>query len=407
MTGQRYAVIVVGGGLVGASLALALARSRVSVALVDERPIRAGGQPGFDDRPLALAQSSRRILTGLGVWSGLEPGATPIRHIHVSDRGHFGVTRLDAARVGVEAFGHVITARVLGHHLCEALGSDGPDQYCPVRVGEVRVVDDAVSVRALADDGTALHLRAALLVLADGGRSAIGRAPGAQAKVRSYGQTAIAGNVLPERDHRGTAYERFTEQGPLALLPMSHGRCGLIWTTGEAEAHSLQTRPEEEFFRALRRRFGGRLGEFLRVGARDLHPLSLVRVRRPVGTRVVMIGNAAQTLHPVAGQGFNLGLRDVAALAEVIVDAERAGEDCGAPRALERYRRWRRPDRDLVTFATDGLVRLFSNRFAPLVFARGLGLLALDTMPSLKREFARRAMGMSGKQTRLARGMAP
>ncbi len=400
---MRYEVAIVGGGPVGAGLACALGAAGVSVALLESRP---DGSSPTDARPIALSLGSKRILDTLGVWEGVRADANPIAHIHVSDRGGFGFTRLCAADHGVEALGYVVPAGALQEALDASLAAQGSvDVVRPARVRGASLAADAARLEADAAAG-ALELEARLLIAADGGRSRVREALGIGVHTRAYGQVAVVARVLPHRPHGDTAYERFTDSGPLALLPMRQGWCGLVWSTHPAESERLLSLDDERFLAALTRRFGGRLGGFERVRGRSAHPVELVRSREHARRRLVIIGNAAHQLHPVAGQGLNLGLRDAAALAEVIVDALRCGSDPGALGAVERYAAWRRRDQGSVTWFTDALVRVFSSRLGPLRAGRDFGMLAIDLVPGLKAGLARRAMGLAGHQTRLARGLS-
>lgn len=398
-------VLIVGGGMVGASLASALSSASLSVALVEAVEPEDDQHPSYDDRAIAVSLGSKRILESLQVWRHLEGHVSPIRRIHVSDRGRFGFARMVAAEHGVDAFGYVCDARSLGRAFAEDLsGRQHVQLECPAEAQTLAVEDAYVQV-AVSSADRCHPIRARLLVAADGGRSLIRRLVDIGAAERSYGQTALTANVTPTLDHRGTAYERFTDSGPLALLPMRENRCGVVWTVKDEDAADLADMDDASFLSELGERFGTRLGRFSRVGRRSRHRLSLIQAREQIRPRLAIIGNAAHTLHPIAAQGVNLGFRDVATLAQVVVDAVRAGQDPGAREVLARYASWRRDDHRGVTRFTDGLVWLFSNRLEPLAVGRNLGLLALDLMPGLKRGLAQQAMGLAGHQTRLARGL--
>lgn len=399
-------MVIVGGGMVGASLAHALGRASLPVTLIEAVAPSVAGQPSYDDRPIALSYGSWLIFNGLGLGQELRAQAAPIRTVHVSQQGRFGVTRLSASEYGVEALGFVIPARTLGTVVNRSLTQcAGEINYlCPARVASVDEGEDLIRVK-VNHAGTVKELRTRLLVVADGGSSPTRDMLRISVQASDYGQTAITANVTPGSGHRDTAYERFTPAGPLALLPLKDNRCGLIWSVPTREAQAFMAMEDARFLRLLNRRFGARLGEFERVGKRSKYPLTLIRSRRQVRRRVALVGNAAHTLHPIAGQGFNLALRDVAALAQLIVDAVRAGHDPGQGELLHTYYRWRQGDQRSVTAFTDGLVKLFGSDFAPLAAARGAGLLALDLFPPLRRVLARQAMGLSGRQTRVARGL--
>ena len=410
---ECYELAIAGGGLVGMSLAVALGRARIPVALIEARGAQRQGDSDYDSRPIALSQSSRRILVTLGVWDSLAASVTPINRIHVSDRGHFGFARLAAEDCSVDALGYVVAAAELGRSLEAALRSTDR-----VRVLRPAIVDDVqcdhasaarLSIVAAGDPparGLPSRIEAKLMVLCDGGRSALRGRLGISVSERDYGQWGITARVEARSAHGGVAYERFTAAGPMALLPMQGKHCGLVWSMDAGLAERLMALDDDGFVAALSEQFGKRLGGFVATGPRSAFPLHLITATQVVGKRFAVIGNAANHLHPVAGQGLNLGLRDAAALAEIVAGACQAGRDPGDPSLLAGYAEWRRRDQKLVSRATDALVRLFSNRFAPLVAARGLGLLAFDLCSPVKRRFGNHAMGLAGRQSRLARGLS-
>ncbi len=400
-----FDVLITGGGLVGASLACALGSQPLRVGVIEAVPFNTEGQPSYDDRTIALAYGTRRIFTAMGVWPLLEDGTTSIEKIHVSDRGHFGALRMDHRQERVEALGYVAPARILGGALGETLTRHANiTLLCPARLENLEVRANAV--HATINHGShTLAVTARLLVAADGGQSAVRETLGIDADKRDYGQCAVIANVTPVRPHHNTAYERFTETGPLALLPMSEGRCAMVWTHRAADADTIMAMDDQRFLETLQNSFGFRLGRIIKVGRRTAYPLQLIRAREHIRDRVALIGNAAHTLHPVAGQGFNLGLRDVAALADVIAAAAAEGRDIGSDEVLRRYAQWRRGDHQRVITFTDALVRVFSNNFTPLVLARDLGMTVLDLLPGVKRGIIGRAMGIAGPLPRLARGI--
>ena len=403
---DRFDLIVVGGGMVGASLARALAGCGMRVAVIEARPLDSADQPSYDDRAIALAHGSRMILQGLGVWPALAGEVEPIRSIHVSERGGFGFTRLDHRSQEVEALGYVVTARDLGRALL--LGLDelrGVELLCPAELQSFEITTRCVQVR-VAVDGGMRTLQAGLLVAADGTNSQVRQQLGIEQQVWDYAQTAVISNLTPGTPPRGTAYERFTDSGPLAMLPLKGERCALVWTLRNDDVEQVMTLPEREFLQRVQERFGYRLGKFTRAGRRASYPLKLVWAREHVRPRVALIGNAAHAVHPVTGQGFNLGLRDVAVLADVLHDARRQGGDLGALALLTAYADWRRQDQQTVALITDGLVRLFTNPLLPLRLARNLGLLALDVLPPAKRLLTRGFMGSNGRLPRLSRGLS-
>lgn len=405
-TQRRFDVAICGGGLVGASLALALARLDLKVALLEAAPFGRSDQPSFDDRTTALSNGSRRIFEGLGVWPLIERDATPIRRIHVSDQGRFGFARIDAAQQGLEALGYVVINRVMGAALWRRLGETNVTVFAPARVTAAEAAPGSRAIHCELDSGPAV-LEARLVVAADGARSVVREAAGIGAQHWEYDQVAIIANVFTQRFHDHVAYERFTPSGPLAMLPMSEGRVGLIWTLAPQVAAEVLELADAQFLERLQAAFGFRLGRLTRVGVRHRYPLSLTRADAHIAERLAVIGNAAQALHPIAGQGFNLGLRDAASLAEVLADARRDqadGFDPGEQPVLERYRAWRSADRQGIVRFTDGLVRVFTQPFGPVKLLRDVGMLAFDLMPPAKNLLSQLSLGAAGKIPRLARG---
>ena len=401
-----YDVLIIGGGLVGASMARALAPLPLSIGLVDDQTLAGRGEPGFDVRAIALAYGSRRILEGLDLWTDIAAAACPIQHIHISDRGHFGISRLHAEDYGVPALGYVCEADDLGRALARHL----PDQanltlHLPAQLAAIEMRPEHVQVTL--DDGSELHAR--LVVAADGSNSPVREALDVPTRRWDYGQTAVIATVQPGRPHQHIAYERFTDSGPMALLPLPGQRCSLVWTVAGEHSEELLQLPDAAFLQRLGERFGTRLGRFERVGRRQAFPLSQVFARDGITTRLALIGNAAHTLHPVAGQGFNLGLRDIAVLAEVIAEGiapnNQTGDDIGDLGLLRDYQARRRTDQHRTALFTDGLARVFSNPLAPVALLRNIALAALDLTPPVKRRFARSAMGLAGPQPRLALGL--
>ena len=401
---DNYDLLIVGGGMVGASLACAVAETGLRIGLVEAHTFDCDSHPGYDARSLALAYGSRLIFEGLGLWQDMSE-ATPIRHIHVSDQGRPGFARIDAKELGVDALGYVAEARLIGSALMAKLSTlSGVDFLCPARLDSIRLNADAADVTLCYGDQTS-DITAKLLVAADGAQSQVRRQLGIGAMRWDYDQSAIIANVSPERPHQNSAFERFTDDGPMALLPLDHNRCALICTVSSAAAKDLLALTDDAFIAQLQQRFGDRLGRFVKVGERQAFPLYMTKSQEQVRPRVAIIGNAAQTLHPLAGQGFNLGLRDVAVLAEILADAKKAGLDIGKPDILNAYADWRRWDRRRTIVFTDGLARLFINPLTPLRIARNLGLIVFDLFAPAKRFLARQTMGISGKLPRLTRGL--
>ena len=395
-------VAIVGGGMVGASLAVGLIGTGVRLLLIETVPFGAIAQPSFDERTTALGNASRRIFEGLSVWEAIAPEAAAIRAIHVSDAGRFGSTRLVAEEQGIEAFGYVAPNRRIGAALWSRLAQAAELALrVPGQVEDVAI--DASGVRLnVASGGRREAVTARLVVAADGAHSQIRSAAGIEATVEDYAQVAVVANVACDTPHGGIAHERFTPAGPLAVLPLADGTRSVVWACRRDDAPRVLALDDAAWLAELQSRFGWRAGRFVRAGRRASYPLKLTRAASPMATRTVLIGNAAQALHPVAGQGFNLGLRDAAMLAEVIAGSS---GDLGAPPLLEQFAAWRTRDRAGVTRFTDGLVRLFGDERFGVGLLRNLGLLLFDVSPSAKSALARVSLGFGGPTPRLARGL--
>ena len=407
-TNGQYDIVIAGGGMIGASLALALSPLGLRIAVVEAVARSKSLQPSFDDRSTALSRSTQRMFEAMGLWDEVLPAATPIRRIHVSDRGRFGFSHIDAAEQGVEALGYVVINRVLGDVLQSALASTTTvDLVCPARVVDVEVSGDGVNAVVESDGGDARELGCQLLVAADGANSAVRPMLGICAKKTDYGQHAVIGNLLPEKPIDNCAYERFTDQGPLALLPVADDRAAFVWTVSSHDAARVLDLDDDAFLGELQEAFGNRLGRLSRVGKRAAYPLALSKALRLTAERAVLVGNAAHGLHPVAAQGFNLGMRDVAALCDCIADARDSepAADLGEPELLARYAKWRRDDQGKLVRLTDGIVRLFGSSSPPLKTARDVGMLGFDVIPGVRSLFARHMMGLAGRLPRLSRGV--
>ena len=397
-------IAIAGGGMVGLSLAAALAGLPLKVVVIEPVAGEADHQPSFDARTTALSGGSRRVFEGIGVWPAVASAATPIRRIHVSERGSFGMARLTADEQGVAALGYTVENRRLGAALRERCAALSSLRMCSASVREASASESGALL--VTDRGERIAAR--LVVAADGAQSAVRTALGIAASVSEYGQQAVIAHVDTARFHEYTAYERFTPEGPIAVLPIAEGRSAVIWALAPKAAARALALDDARFISELQLAFGLRLGRFTRVGRRQSYPLALTRSERVTATRAVILGNAAQGLHPVAGQGFNLALRDVAALAELLAEGAAlagAGADPGSAKLLERYAAWRKPDREAVVRFTDSLVRGFGLPFAPARMLRASGLLLFDLLRPVKHEFARRTMGLAGRQPRLVRGL--
>jgi 2-octaprenyl-6-methoxyphenol hydroxylase len=406
---QRCDVAIVGGGLVGASLALALRGTGLSIAVIEAFAPESSAQPSFDERTTALGNGSRRVFEALGVWQQLAPEASQIRRIHISDAGRFGFARLEARDFDQDALGYVVANRVLGRELWAALRAQSDVSLrMPARVTQVTL--DAEEARLAVEDASGRYtLGAKLVVAADGAQSLVRQAAGIAATRDDYAQTAIVAAVRTDQADDGTAYERFTQAGPMALLPIRTPQAGhwrtLVWAAKPEEAAALLALEASQFLARWQQAFGWRAGRALQLGHRVAYPLSLVRAGAGIAQRAVLLGNASQALHPVAGQGFNLGLRDAAELAELLAAAARTREDVGGEALLGTFNAHRDVDRNGVVRFTDTLVRTFSDERAGIASLRDLGLLLFDLLPPAKRALSRVSFGFGGHSPRLTRGL--
>ncbi len=398
-------IVIAGGGLNGTTLALALASGGFDVTLVDPRPIETRADQGFDGRGYAMSIASRRVLQALGIWSALAETAQPILDIKVSDgRTGEGASPLflafDHAEIEEGPMGHMVEDR----HLRPALLAAVSDREITHRAG-VAITDhtaDAMGVTVALDGGETL--RARLLVGCDGKTSSVAARSGITRTGWTYYQSSLVCAVEHERSHGGTAHQLFLSAGPLAILPLTGNRASIVWTERTARAKEIAALDDAAYLDALRPRFGDFLGDIALAGNRGLFPLELSVATAFVADRVALVGDAAHAVHPIAGQGLNAGLKDVAALAEVIADAARRGEDIGRGDVLERFQAWRRFDTMSLAIATDGFNRLFSNDNGLLRAIRDVGLATANALPGLRRGFIREAAGLTGDLPRLAQG---
>jgi 2-octaprenyl-6-methoxyphenol hydroxylase len=408
---DHYDVAIIGGGLVGASLACALAPLGLKLVLVEAVPFRAASQPSYDDRTLALSASSCQILKGLGIWPSLEENVTAIREIHVGELDRPGRVVLNPGELGLDRFGHVVEARVFGAAVTEILPAlDTLDILCPASLTSIEPGGEVTRI-TWENEGEQGEFEAALVVGADGANSFIRESLGIETIRHDYQQTAVICNITPEQPHHGRAFECFTPAGPFAVMPHVSDRCGLVWCVSTEDAPALLELPQAEFLPRARERFARAgfssvLGDFVKMGQRFSYPLKLVQAREDIRPGVVILGNAAHAIHPVGAQGFNLGLRDVAVLAEVLHDEISSGSKrrIGSMEVLRRYSEWRAPDQRGTIAYSDGLARLFTNPSTLAAVARTAGLFAHALLPPLRRQMAVKAMGFRGNIPRLALG---
>ncbi len=410
-------IAIVGGGMVGVSIALLLAERlspQTRVTLLENFPLPERDSeyvntytPSFDARSTALSYSSYQIYSELGIWPALAVRACPIQRIHVSEQGRFGNTLLQAQDYDWPALGYVIENAWLGSALVQCLHHQGRVRlHSPARVVSAKA--GSRGYRVLLESGESLHTQ--LLIVADGADSALRQSLGVAVEKDSYAQSALIANVGHRSDHAGCAYERFTGNGPLALLPLlpdaagPDSRSALVWTLAADEVEHLRSCSALKFLQALQLRFGYRLGRLTRTGERFSYPLALVQTREQVRAGVVLLGNAAHSLHPVAGQGFNLAVRDVAVLASVLAGAQSAGEGLGELAVLQRYVAQQAQDQQRTVAFSHHLPGLFAHPDPALRGLRDLGLFALDLSPQLKREFVEQTAGVSALRRANHRG---
>ncbi|WP_299020545.1 2-octaprenyl-6-methoxyphenyl hydroxylase [uncultured Photobacterium sp.] len=390
---KQYDVVIAGGAMAGATLAVALnnlSGGRLKVAVVEAVAPKLDQHPGYDARSIALSLGSANLLQDIGIWPQVAELATPISHIHVSDQGHAGIAHIDAGEQGVDALGYVVELADVGTLLHKQLNDlEQVDLLCPAMITDILRSQEAVTL-TLEQGGS---ISGKLLVTADGALSGCCDRLGIGRSEYDFGQVAVIANITTAEVHKGRAFERFTPYGPVALLPMSEGRSSLVWCIQPEEQQKVLSWSDEQFLAELQKAFGWRLGQLVKTGSRCAYPLLLRQAQRITSHRVTVVGNAAQTLHPIAGQGFNLGLRDVMTLAEEVVRGVETGEDPGSTSVLSRYRQRRAPDREATVGMTSGLVGLFANCSLPLVVGRNTGLLVMSLFDTLKAPLIRRAMG--------------
>ena len=396
-------ILIAGGGLNGVTLAIALASAGFRVCLVDPRPLKQRKAQGFDGRSYALAISSMRVLQTLGVWQKLDD-VQPILEIKVTDgRAGEGPSPLmlafDHAEIEEGPMGYVVEDRHLRPALLDVAQNAN---FTQIDESVSQHVSDATGVTITLASGTTR--RAKLLIGSDGRTSAIAERAGIKRMGWSYDQTALVTAIAHEKPHNGIAHQFFMPSGPLALLPLTNKRASIVWTESADRASEIQAMDDASYLNELRPRFGGFLGEIKLAGTRFTYPLVLSMAQNFVATRVALVGDAAHVVHPIAGQGLNAGLKDVAALAEVLIDAERRGEDIGRIDVLKRYEQWRRFDATALAAATDTINRLFSNNNPFLRGIRDIGLGLTNAVPGLRRRLIREAAGLTGDLPRLSQG---
>jgi len=399
-------ILIVGGGLNGPTLALALAQAGFTVTIVDALPKATRALPGFDGRSYALALASQRLLRALGLWQAVAPQAQPMLEIKVTD-GRAGegpapwMMHFDHAEIEEGPMGYMLEDRFLRVALLEAMDAEKRIR----QVNKARVVAQRVEGgRAIVSLDTGKELAAQLLVGCDGRQSGTAQRAGIRRTGWSYGQTAVVCAVAHEQPHHGIAHQFFMPAGPLAILPLPENRSSIVWSETDTRAAQLMALDDAAFLEALRPAFGSFLGEIALAGQRFSYPLNLTIANSFIGDRLALVGDAAHGMHPIAGQGLNAGLRDVAALADVLAEARQRGEDVASGPVLARYQQWRRFDTASLALATDTFNKLFSNDNPLLRAVRDLGMGAVNAVPALRRGFIREAAGLTGDLPPLMRG---
>ncbi len=394
---SNYDIVIAGGAMAGATLALALnnlSKEELSIAVIEPYQADNGAHPGFDSRVIALSYGTRLILEKFALWSDIAPLSTAINHVHVSDKGHAGITEIDKSEHSVPALGYVVELAEIGRCYSELLSAaDNIDLLCPDSVVQLTRSHDSCSVRL--SSGREIHGK--LLVAADGAESVCCRLLNHSEQTVNFDQVAVIANIEVSEPHDGRAFERFTGSGPLALLPMSDNRMSLVWCLAPAEAENILKLSDKAFIARLQNAFGWRLGQMTKAGQRVSYPLVLKQKEQIISHRFAAVGNAAQLLHPVAGQGFNLGIRDIAALVDNLTGGENLTteqQDVGDYSVLSRYRQCREDDRSRTIELIAATVGVFSNDYFSLCLGRNLALMAMDNISVLKAPLVKRTMGL-------------
>lgn len=400
-----FDIIVVGGGMVGATFACALGDSSLRIAVVEaEKPSLPWPRQGFNNRVSAITRATQRVFQAVGAWEGMVARrVAPYREMHVWDATGDGVIHFDAADLGEPDLGLIVENEVILAALLDRMATfRNIELICPARVRALNVAPSHASL--ILEEGRTLTAR--LVVAADGSRSWVREQAGISTHGWRYDQTAVVATIKTSRHHQDACWQRFMPTGPLAFLPLPDGYSSIVWSTGHEQAQALVAMDEKSFLRALREAFGDVLGEMESTGPRGAYPLMLQHADSYIRERIALVGNAAHTIHPLAGQGLNLGVVDAAVLVQVVEEAQARGADIGSLKVLRRFERWRRAENLPMIAAMDGFKRFFSNDISPLAWLRNTGLKLVDAAGPVKSLFMRRALGLSGDLPRLARPFA-
>lgn len=399
---KSYDLIIVGGGLVGNSLAVMLAEQGWRIAVIETKDLHAA--TSFrDNRSIVLTYTSYQILNALGLWTALAAQSFPIKKIHVSHAGSFGTARFVPEQIGVPLFGYVVPGDLLTQVLQQAVlnlaATKKIDLICPAKIQKISPTFANTNDVEINVENETRILNTQLIVAADGTQSSVRELLQIPIKKYDYQQTAIITTIEVTRDHQQGAYERLTSSGPLAILPRMPFHCGVVWTVDTNASNEILSMSDNQFLEKLQQAFGYRLGKLKNVTARSSYPLRIMQAEQQIRPGIVLLGNAAHTLHPVAGQGFNLGLRDAAALAETLIEGKALQQPLGKFSLLDSYVRWRETDQKNIIRFTDRTVRIFSQEFLPL---KNVGLLSINLLPFLKRRLTRKLLGFNGRAPKLA-----
>ncbi|MFN7096303.1 MAG: 2-octaprenyl-6-methoxyphenyl hydroxylase [Gammaproteobacteria bacterium] len=401
----HFDIIINGGGLAGNSLALALAHTSLTIGVIEPYPPSEPQRNLLESRTIALSHGACRIYQGMDVWSELAPHCTPIQHIHVSDKGHFGITRIHAKEQHMPALGYVLQIAEVNRVLSEKVKQHANIHYlCPAKIKQAHLIDNEWQLELESAQDAVQTIFCKLLIAADGGQSPLRQMAGLSAEEKDYQQTAIVTSVQLSRPHENIAYERFIADGPIALLPVKENVCAVIVTVANEKLQSWQAMTDTQFLQALQREFGYRLGRFQQIGTRVNYPLKLITTSKQTAPQFALVGNAAHALHPIAAQSFNLSLRDIATLAELITNAVKKQQVIYSAALLDEYVALRQDDQTRTVRFTDGLVEIFSSSF--LALPRSIAMTGLDMVPPLKTLLGKYGAGTLGKLSRLGRGIS-
>ena len=411
---QNPDISIIGGGMVGISLALLLSSYKLGwkIQIIDSRSLLAKSNNTldnrFDRRTTALSQSSYEIYTALGLWEKLNVNASPINEVHISDKGFFGNAKLTAQDQNLPALGYILENQTISDTLLDkAIKIDDIEIIDTAKINKIKPVNGAVELcySKISEPDEIRNINTKLLIIADGAKSDTRNLLGIESTTKDYGQVAIVSNITLSKDHNNVAYERFTDSGPLAMLPLrkieGYNRSALVWTVSPAQAQKLAALTEAEFLNELQLAFGFRLGKFTGASRRHSYPVRLTTSKEQVRSNIVIVGNAAHALHPVAGQGFNLALRDIAALADILAKSVTEEKVLGEYRVLENYIKHQKIDQNRTIFLSDFLPTVFGSTSLLIRLARNIGLVALDSIPLLRRNFAKMGMGLHTKAPKI------